>query len=154
MRFTNSFIPTQREIPAEAENISHQLMLRAALIQQIAAGVYAWLPLGYRAHQNAQRIVREEQIAAGAQEFHLPALSPTETWEATGRVAAFGDTLFHIKNRPGLVLAPTHEEMIATVRAPMCAVTRNCPKCGSKSKQNSATKPAPKAACSAGGNSR
>jgi len=115
MRFTESFIPTQREIPVEAENISHQLMLRAGMVQQIAAGVYAWLPLGYRAHRNAQQIIREEMNDVGAQEFHLPALSPAEIWEATGRVAAFGDTLFHIKNRPGLVLAPTHEEVIAFI---------------------------------------
>lgn len=115
MRFSNSFLPTQREIPAEAELPSHQLMIRAGLIRQIAAGVYAFLPLGLRVHHKAQQILREEMHAIGAQEFHLPALSPIETWDATGRVAAFGDTLFHIKNRAGLVLAPTHEEIIATI---------------------------------------
>src|SRR5579883_2545687 len=115
MRYTESFIPTQREIPAEAENISHQLMLRAGLVQQIAAGVYAFLPLGKRVHHKVEQIIREEMDAIGAQEFLLPALSPTEIWQATGRVAAFGDTLFHIKNREGLVLAPTHEEIMATI---------------------------------------
>ncbi|HET7153478.1 MAG TPA: proline--tRNA ligase [Candidatus Kapabacteria bacterium] len=115
MRYTESFIPTQREIPAEAENISHQLMLRAGLVQQIAAGVYAFLPLGKRVHLKVEQIIREEMDAIGAQEFLLPALSPTEIWQATGRVAAFGDTLFHIKNREGLVLAPTHEEIMATI---------------------------------------
>jgi prolyl-tRNA synthetase len=86
-------------------------MVRAGMIRQLAAGVYAFLPLGYRALRKAEQIVREEMNAIGAQEFHLPALSPTELWEETGRVAAFGDTLFHLKNRQ-LVLAPTHEEVI------------------------------------------
>jgi prolyl-tRNA synthetase len=111
MRLSKTFIPTVKETPADAVIASHILMVRAGMIRQLAAGVYALLPLGYRALRKAEQIVREEMNAIGAQEFHLPALSPTELWEETGRVAAFGDTLFHLKNR-ALVLAPTHEEVI------------------------------------------
>jgi len=111
MRLSSTFIPTVKETPADAVIASHILMVRAGMIRQLAAGIYAMLPLGYRALRKAEQIVRDEMNAIGAQEFHLPALSPTELWEETGRVAAFGDTLFHLKNR-ALVLAPTHEEVI------------------------------------------
>ena len=111
MRLSKSFIPTVKEIPADAVIPSHQLMIRAGMIRQLAAGVYSFLPLGYKAMRRAERIVREEMDNIGGQEFHLPALSPIELWEETGRIRAFGDTLFHLKNRP-LVLAPTHEEVI------------------------------------------
>jgi len=111
MRLSNSFIPTVKETPADAVIPSHQLMIRAGMIRQVAAGIYSFLPLGYKALRRAEQIVREEMNAIGGQEFHLPALSPIELWEQTGRVKVFGDTLFHLKNRP-LVLAPTHEEVI------------------------------------------
>jgi prolyl-tRNA synthetase len=81
------------------------------MIRLLAAGVYSFLPIGYRVMKKVSEIVREEMDAIGGQEFHLPALNPVELWEVTGRVKAFGDNLFHIKNRP-LVLAPTHEEVI------------------------------------------
>ena len=111
MRLSTGFVPTVKETPADAVIPSHQLMIRAGMIRALAAGVYAFLPLGLRALNKAATIVREEMDAIGGQEFHLPALSPVELWEQTGRVKAFGDTLFHLKNRP-LVLAPTHEEVI------------------------------------------
>jgi prolyl-tRNA synthetase len=111
MRLSTGFIPTVKETPADAQIPSHQLMIRAGMIRALAAGVYVFLPLGYRVMKKVSEIVRQEMDAIGAQELHLPALSPTELWEATGRVKAFGDTLFHLKNRP-LVLAPTHEEVI------------------------------------------
>jgi len=111
MRLSNSFIPTVKETPADAVIPSHQLMIRAGMIRQLAAGIYAFLPLGYKALRKAEQIVREGMNAIGGQEFHLPALSPIELWEETNRIQAFGETLFHIKNRP-LVLAPTHEEVI------------------------------------------
>lgn len=111
MRLTTGFIPTVKETPADAAIPSHQLMIRAGMIRSLAAGVYCFLPLGQRVMTKAAQIVREEMDAIGGQEFHLPALSPIELWEQTGRVKAFGDTLFHVKNRP-LVLAPTHEEVI------------------------------------------
>ncbi|MFN0159020.1 MAG: proline--tRNA ligase [Bacteroidota bacterium] len=111
MRLSKGFIPTVKEIPSDAVIPSHQLMIRAGMVRSLAAGVYTFLPLGYKVMQKASQIVREEMNAIGGQEFHLPALSPIELWEQTGRVKAFGDTLFHLKNRP-LVLAPTHEEII------------------------------------------
>ncbi len=86
-------------------------MIRAGMIRALAAGIYTYLPLCYRSMKKAMEIIREEMDAIGAQELHLPALSPIELWEETGRVKAFGDILFHVKNRP-LVLAPTHEEVI------------------------------------------
>ena len=111
MRLSKSFIPTVKENPADAVIPSHQLMVRAGLIRPLAAGVYSYLPLGYRVIKRIAEIVRQEMDAIGAQEVHLPALNPIELWEQTGRVKAFGDTLFHVKNR-AMVLAPTHEEVI------------------------------------------
>ncbi len=111
MRFSSGFIPTAKEVPADAQIPSHQLLIRSGMIRALAAGVYAFLPLGYRVVQKIAAIVREEMNAIGGQELHLPALSPIDLWEETGRVQAFGETLFHIKDRP-LVLAPTHEEVI------------------------------------------
>ena len=111
MRLSTYFIPTVKETPADAIIPSHQLMIRAGMIRLLSAGVYSFLPLGQKVMRKVMDIVREEMDAIGGQEFHLPALSPIELWEQTGRVKAFGDTLFHLKNRP-LVLAPTHEEVI------------------------------------------
>ena len=111
MRLSQYFIPTLKEIPAEAVIPSHQLMLRAGMIRGLSSGIYSLLPLGYRVWKNVQRIIREEMDAIGGMELHLPALNPKEIWEETNRVEAFGDTMFHIKNRD-LVLAPTHEEII------------------------------------------
>ncbi len=113
MRYSRAFIPTLRQLPADAQAVSHQLMLRAGLIRQLAAGVYSFLPLGWRVMQKVMRIVREEMDAIGAQEFHFPALNPADIWQQTGRIETMGDVLFHIKNREGLVLAPTHEEVVA-----------------------------------------
>ena len=106
------FIPTLKELPADAVIPSHQLMLRAGLVRQLASGVFSWLPLGFRVLRKIMEIIREEMDAIGGQEFLLPALNPIEIWEQTNRVEAMGDVMFHIKNREGLVLAPTHEEII------------------------------------------
>jgi prolyl-tRNA synthetase len=114
MRLSKSFIPTLKEVPADAVIPSHRLMLRAGLMRPLAAGIYSFLPLGYKAIKKAMEIVRKEMDEIGGQEFHLPALNPVELWEETGRVAAFGDTMFHVKNR-GLILAPTHEEVICSI---------------------------------------
>ena len=111
MRLSSGFIPTVKETPAEAVIPSHKLMIRSGMVRALGAGIYAFLPLGYRVMKNVMEIIREEMDAIGGQELHLPALSPLELWEETGRVKAFGDILFHLKNRP-LVLAPTHEEVI------------------------------------------
>ncbi|QLH53870.1 MAG: Prolyl-tRNA synthetase, bacterial type [Candidatus Kapaibacterium sp.] len=112
MKLSEYFVPTLKEVPADAVVPSHQLMLRAGLVRQVSAGVFSWLPLGFRVLNKVINILREEMNAIGAQEFLLPALNPIEIWEQTGRVEAMGDVMFHIKNREGLVLAPTHEEII------------------------------------------
>ncbi|PKL84054.1 MAG: proline--tRNA ligase [Ignavibacteriae bacterium HGW-Ignavibacteriae-3] len=112
MRLSKSFIPTLKEVPAEASIPSHILMIRSGLIRQVSAGIYTWLPLGYKVLRQIMEIIREEMNAIGGQEFHFPGLNPKEIWEQTGRVEAFGDILFHIKNRD-YVLAPTHEEIVA-----------------------------------------
>lgn len=112
MRLTKAFIPTLKEVPADAVIPSHILMIRAGLIRMVSAGIYSFLPIGYKMVKKVSDIIREEMDAIGGQEFHLPALNPKEIWEQTKRVEAFGDTMFHIKNRD-YVLAPTHEEIMA-----------------------------------------
>lgn len=112
MRLSKSFIPTLKEVPSEAVIPSHILMIRSGLVRQLSAGIYSWLPLGYKVIRKIMDIIREEMNAIGGQEFHFPGLNPKEIWEQTGRVEAFGDILFHIKNRD-YVLAPTHEEIVA-----------------------------------------
>lgn len=112
MKQTQIFIPTLKEVPSEAQIPSHQLMLRSGLVRGLASGVFSFLPLGYKVIKKITELLREEMDAIGGQEFLLPALNPIEIWEQTGRVEAMGDVMFHIKNRPGLVLAPTHEEII------------------------------------------
>ena len=114
VRFSRLFGKTLRQAPAEAESISHQLLVRAGMIDQIAAGVYSYLPLGWRALRKIEAIIREEMDAAGGQELSMPALQPIEIWEASGRREAFGDTLFVLTDRRErrLVLGPTHEEVV------------------------------------------
>lgn len=112
MRQSEYFIPTLKEDVSDAVIPSHQLMLRAGLVRQVGAGIFSFLPLGYKVLKNIIEILRDEMDNIGGQEFLLPALNPIEIWEQTGRVEAMGDVLFHIKNRDGLVLAPTHEEII------------------------------------------
>ncbi|BDQ03393.1 proline--tRNA ligase [Ignavibacterium sp.] len=111
MRLSKYFVPTLKEVPSDATVPSHILMLRAGMVRMVSAGIYSFLPLGYRVVKKVCEIIREEMDAIGGQEFHLPALNPKEIWEETGRVEAFGDILFHIKNRD-YVLAPTHEEIM------------------------------------------
>ena len=115
MRFSKAFIPTQKETPADATIASHQLMIRAGLMRQLTAGVYSFLPLGYRSMLKAMEIVREEMNAIGGQEFYLPALNPESLWIQTGR-RDIPNFILSIKERD-LVLAPTHEEVIAWIAA-------------------------------------
>lgn len=117
MRWTKTLIPTMKEIPADAEIPSHQLMLRAGLVRQLMAGAYTYLPLGYRALRKAEAIVREEMERAGAIEIHMPALQPIELFERTGRKDAFGNVLINFEVKRGdrrvhLALGPTHEEVV------------------------------------------
>ncbi|MFA9461111.1 proline--tRNA ligase [Thiohalorhabdus methylotrophus] len=114
MRLSQYLLPTLRETPADAEIISHQLMLRAGMIRRLAAGLYSWLPLGLRVVQRVEQIVREEMNAAGAQEVLMPVVQPAELWEESGRWDNFGPELLRIKDRHerDFALGPTHEEVI------------------------------------------
>jgi prolyl-tRNA synthetase len=114
MRFSKLFGKTLKEIPAEADTLSHQLLLRTGMIQQIAAGVYSYLPLGWRVLRKIEQIIREEMDKAGGQELMMPMLQPFELWEKSERYPSFGKTLFTVTDRREhmLVLGPTHEEII------------------------------------------
>ncbi|MFH1775317.1 MAG: proline--tRNA ligase [Chloroflexota bacterium] len=117
MRISQLFGKTRREVPAEAETISHQLLLRAGMIEQVSAGVYSYLPLGWRALKRIENIIRDEMDATGGQELHMPVLQPLELWQKTGRDQAFGQSLFTLSDRKehALVMGPTHEEVITTL---------------------------------------
>jgi prolyl-tRNA synthetase len=117
MRFTQLVSKTLRTDPPEAETASHRLMLRAGLIYQVAAGIYAYLPLAWRSLRKIENIIRQEIDAAGGQELLMPSLQPMELWEQTGRRAVMGDVLFALEDRRGrpMVLAPTHEEVITNI---------------------------------------
>ena len=114
MRLSQLFGKTLREDPAEAETISHKLLLKAGMISPLAAGVYSVMPLAWRSIQKIEDIIRDEMNAAGSQELHMPVLQPVEIWEESGRRASFGANLFTLKDRKDrqLVLGPTHEEVI------------------------------------------
>jgi prolyl-tRNA synthetase len=114
MRLSHLFAPTLREDPAEAEIPSHRLLLRAAFIRQVAAGIYTILPLGLRVIRKIERVVREEMDASGAQEIRMPILLPAEPWKATGRLELYGDLMFRLRDRHDreLVLGPTEEEVV------------------------------------------
>jgi prolyl-tRNA synthetase len=117
MRWTRGFFPTMKEIPAEAEMVSHKLMLRAGLIKKLSAGSYSYLPLGWRALRKATEIVRAEMDRAGAVELLMPALHPLDLWKETGRDEILGDVLLRITDRHGRenCLGPTHEEVITDI---------------------------------------
>jgi len=115
MRFSKVFGKTLRQAPAEAESVSHQLLLRAGMIAQEAAGIYSYLPLGWRVLKKIENIVRDEMDKAGGQEVMLPVLQPLELWQQSGRDVAFGKSLFTLTDRKEhmLALGPTHEEVVA-----------------------------------------
>jgi prolyl-tRNA synthetase len=119
MRYAQAFIPTLKEVPAEAQVISHVLLIRGGFMRKVAAGIYTMLPLGWRVVKKVERIVREELDRTGAQELIMPAAIPAELLQETGRWASFGDTLLRWKDRKGgdFATGPTHEEVICdTVR--------------------------------------
>ncbi|MBE7062585.1 MAG: proline--tRNA ligase [Ruminococcaceae bacterium] len=113
MKVSKLLMPTIREVPAEAEIVSHRLMLRAALIRKLAAGVYSYLPLGLRTLRNVEQVIREEMDKAGAQELLMSALLPAEAYMQTGRWDIFGSSMFRLKDRNDrdFCLGPTHEEI-------------------------------------------
>ncbi|MBC7192108.1 proline--tRNA ligase [Marinobacter sp.] len=114
MRASRYLIATQKETPADAEIISHQLMLRAGLIRKLASGLYTWLPAGLKVLRKVEKIVREEMDRSGAQEVLMPAIQPAELWQESGRWALYGGELLRIHDRHGreFCFGPTHEEVI------------------------------------------
>src|SRR5438128_12376780 len=119
MRWTETLIPTLKETPAEAEIISHQLLLRAGLIRKLTGGLYIFLPLGLRALRKVEQIVREEMDRAGALEVLMPALQPPDIWQKSGRYQTARDVLFRLQDRARRewLLGPTHEEVVTTLVA-------------------------------------
>ena len=117
MRWSQYFIPTLREDPADAEVVSHKLLLRAGVVRQLSAGIYSYLPLGQRIALKVMQILREEMNAIGGQEFYLPALHPAELWQESGRWDAIGDEMFRLKDRKGtdMCLGMTHEEVFTDI---------------------------------------
>lgn len=117
MRATNLYAPTLRQTPADAEILSHQLMLRAGMMRKSANGMYHFLPLGWRTIRKIEQIIREEMDAAGGQEMCMPILQPAEYWQESGRWAAYGAEMMRMKDRHGheYCLGPTHEEMITAL---------------------------------------
>ncbi|HPF40984.1 MAG TPA: proline--tRNA ligase [Phycisphaerae bacterium] len=120
MRWSQFFIVTSKETPKDATAASHRLMLRTGMVRQLAAGIYSYLPLGFRSLRKVERIVREEMNRAGAIELMMPVLHPIDLWEETGRVAAMGDVLLRLGGPEGdwrsqTVLGPTHEEIITEI---------------------------------------
>ncbi len=116
MRMSQIYAPTLRETPAEAEIISHQLLLKAGMIHKVAAGIYTYLPLGWKVMKNIMNIIREEMDDAGGQELFLPTVHPAEMWQESGRWQIYGAELWRVKDRHNrdFCLAPTHEEAITT----------------------------------------
>src|SRR4051794_6585768 len=126
-RLSEYFLPTEKQAPADAEATSHKLMVRAGLIRQLGAGLWTWLPAGWRVHQKATQIVREEMNAIGGQELLMPVLHPAEPWQRSGRYDI--DELFKLKDRRGadLVLAMTHEEIVTLHVAQIVRSYRDLP---------------------------
>ncbi|QEC49106.1 proline--tRNA ligase [Baekduia soli] len=131
MRMSQLFLPTERQAPADAEALSHKLMVRAGLVRQLGAGLWTWLPAGWRVHQKIVQIVREEIDAIGGQEMLMPVLHPAELWRRSGRYDAIGAELFRLQDRKGtdMVLAMTHEEAVTFHAAQVIRSYRDLPLC-------------------------
>jgi prolyl-tRNA synthetase len=130
MRRTRFFLPTLKEVPAEAQIASHQLMLRAGMIRQASAGIYSWLPLGFRVLQNVERIVREEQDAAGGQEVLMPTIQSADLWRESGRYDDYGKEMLRIVDRHerDMLYGPTNEELITDIFRNSIRSYRDLPK--------------------------
>ncbi len=117
MRYSRLFLPTLKEVPAEAEVVSHKLLLRAGMIRKLASGLYSYLPLGLRSLRKVEKIIREEMDRAGAQEVLLPIVQPSELWQESGRWERYGKELLRFEDRHGRAgcLGPTHEEVITDI---------------------------------------
>src|SRR5262245_47582792 len=130
MRWTQTLIPTLKETPAEAEIVSHQLLLRAGLVRKLTGGLYSFLPLGLRVLRKIERIVREEMDRTGALEVQLPALQPPDIWQQSGRYQTAADVLYKARDRAKKewVLGPTHEEVITLLAAGEISSYRQMPR--------------------------
>ncbi|MDJ1132619.1 proline--tRNA ligase [Streptomyces iconiensis] len=128
-RLSRSMLKTLRDDPADAETLSHKLLVRAGYVRRTAAGIWTWLPLGKQVLENVTRVVREEMDAIGGQEVLLPALLPKEPYEVSGRYEEYGDLLFRLKDRKGgeYLLGPTHEEIFAQVVKDQCTSYKDMP---------------------------
>src|SRR4028119_1497457 len=117
MRLSQAFLPVLKESPADAQIVSHKLMLRAGLVRQTAAGIYAWLPLGYRVLKKIEQIVREEQDRAGAIEMLMPTMQSADLWRESGRYDAYGPEMLRIRDRHDreMLYGPTNEEMLTAI---------------------------------------
>jgi prolyl-tRNA synthetase len=117
MRLTRFFLPVLRETPEEARIVSHQLMLRAGMVKQASAGIYSWLPLGYRVLKKIEQIVREEQNRAGAIEVLMPTIQSADLWRQSGRYDDYGKEMLRIKDRHDrdMLYGPTNEELITEI---------------------------------------
>ena len=117
MRLSRYFMPTLKETPAEARIVSHRLMMRAGMIRQASAGIYSWLPLGFRVLKKIEQIVREEQDAAGAQELLMPTIQSADLWRESGRYEEYGEEMLRIKDRHGrdMLYGPTNEELVTDI---------------------------------------
>jgi prolyl-tRNA synthetase len=128
-RLSAYVLPTEKQAPADAEALSHKLLVRAGMIRQVGAGLWSWMPAGWRVHQKAVQIVREEMNAIGGQELLMPVLNPAEWWQKSGRYDAIGAELFKLQDRRGapMVLAMTHEEIVTMHVAQIVRSYRDLP---------------------------
>ena len=130
MRLTRYFLPVLKETPADAQIVSHRLMLRAGMIRQASAGIYSWLPLGYKALRRIEQIVHEEQQRAGAIPILMPTIQSADLWRETGRYDAYGPEMLRIEDRSGreMLYGPTNEDMITDIFRAYCGSYRDVPK--------------------------
>jgi prolyl-tRNA synthetase len=130
MRLSRYFLPLIRENPSEAQIVSHRLMLRAGMIRQSSAGIYSWLPLGFRVLKKVEQIVREEQDRTGAQEILMPTIQPADLWRESGRYADYGEEMLRITDRHDreMLYGPTNEEMITAIVRDAIKSYRDLPK--------------------------
>jgi prolyl-tRNA synthetase len=130
MRLSQYFLPTLRENPSEAQIVSHRLMLRAGMIRQSSAGIYSWLPLGFRVLKKVEQIVREEQDRSGAQELLMPTIQPAELWRESGRYDDYGKEMLRITDRSDreMLYGPTNEELITDIVRTFIKSYRDLPK--------------------------
>ena len=143
MRLSRYFLPTSKDTPKEAEIVSHRLMLRAGMVRQASAGIYSWLPLGYRVLKKVEQIVREEQDRAGAQEVLMPTIQSADLWKKSGRYDDYGKEMLRITDRHEreMLYGPTNEELITDImRASVPSPTATCRRCSITSSGSSATR--------------